>query len=184
MAAKSWVKTHRKQIITHALIVGGFLFFLLFLSGPLFARFEPRTTSTLQRISLPAETDNIFCHFDRVDSDEDYATIIGIAYIAGLNTDNIQTFVCLNSSSDSYAFDTFTIPRPDVTEYFADSGLNLDLSGFKAVIPLEIIKDGTYGVGILIKKGLIRAMVYTDMVVIKSEHGAEFQSYTASLEGT
>jgi hypothetical protein len=176
VAIENWLKTHRKQVIAHALIVGGFLFFLLFLSPPLFARFEPRTTSTLHNISLPAETHNVFCHYDRVASGEDYVTIIGFAFIQGLDTVDNQNFVCLKSDSYSYVFDTFVVPRPDVTEYFAGLNVNLDLSGFRAVIPLAKIKNGTYEVGILIEKGPSQAMLYTDMVVTKSEHGAEILS--------
>lgn len=103
-------------------------------------------------------------------------TIMGVAFIHGLSTEDNQSFVCLKSDSYSYVFDTFVVPRPDVTEYFADLGVNLDLSGFRAVIPIENIKDGSYEVGILVKKGFIKAMLYTDMVVTKSENGAEILS--------
>jgi len=177
-----WLRTHRKQIITHTLIVGGFLFFLLFLSEPLFVRFEPRVTSILQKTSLPPETGNIYYYFDRIGSDANTITIIGNAFIGGLNTENSHTFVCLKSYSYNYVFDTFIVPRPDVTEVFAYLDLNLDLSGFRAVIPLEEIKNGTYKVGVYIKKGRTKALQYTDMVVIKSEHGAELQLQTATLQ--
>ena len=36
----SWIKAHRKQVITHTLIIGAFVLFLLFLSEPLFDRLE------------------------------------------------------------------------------------------------------------------------------------------------
>lgn len=184
MSMGSWLRTRRKQIITHTLIVGGFLFFLLFLSEPLFVRFEPRDIdrSTLQEISLPPETGNICYYFNRVGSDANKIDIIGYAFIGGVNTKNNRIFVCLKSCSYSYVFDTFIVPRPDVTENFAYLDLNLDLAGYKAMIPLEKIENGTYKVGIYIKKGRMEALQYTDMVVIKSEHGVELPLWTATLQ--
>jgi len=182
MSMGSWLRTRRKQIITHTLIVGGFLFFLLFLAEPLFVRFEPRSSSTLQEISLPPETGNICYAFDRTDTGTEQIGIIGWAFIAGQNTENSHIFVCLKSCSNAYVFDTFVIPFPHVTENFAYLNLNLDLAGYKAMIPLEKIENGTYKVGIYIKKGRTKALQYTDMVVIKSEHGAELQLQTATLQ--
>ena len=40
MSMRSWFKAHRKQVITHTLIVSAFVLFLLFLSEPLFDRLE------------------------------------------------------------------------------------------------------------------------------------------------
>jgi len=54
--------------------------------------------------------------------------------------------------------------------------LGLEWAGFHAVIPKEEIEDGAYKIGIYVKKGDIEALKYTDIVVIKSEHGAELQS--------
>ena len=36
----SWIKAHRKQVITHTLIIGAFVLFLIFLSEPLFDGLE------------------------------------------------------------------------------------------------------------------------------------------------
>jgi len=162
--------------------VGGFLFFLLFLAEPLFVRFEPRSSSTLQEISLPPETGNICYAFYRTDTGTEQISIIGWAFIAGQNTENSHIFVCLKSCSNAYVFDTFVIPFPHVTENFAYLNLNLDLAGYKAVIPLEKIEDETYEVGIYIKKGRTEALRYTDMVVIKSERGVELPLWTATLQ--
>lgn len=183
MSMESWLRTRRKQIITHTLIVGGFLFFLFFLSEPLFVRFEPMsTTSTLQEITLPPETGNIYCNFDRVGSNGNTISIIGIAFIGGSNTKNSHIFVCLKSDSYNYVFDTFAVPRPDVTENFAYLNLNLDLAGYRAVIPLEEIEDGTYEVGIFIMKDDIEALRYSNMIVTKFGQVIEFPLWTSKPE--
>lgn len=140
--------------------------------------------STLQQISLPAETGNIWYNFDRVETDGKAIVIIGSAFVGGLNATNSHTFVCLKSCSNSYVFDTFVVPSPDVSENFAYLNLDLDLAGYRARIPLVKIKNGTYEVGILIKKNDIEALRYTDMIVTKSGHTVEFPLWTSRAQET
>jgi hypothetical protein len=176
MSTGSWLKTHKKQIITHTLIVGGFLFFLLFLSGPLFDKFEASEVglSNLQKISLPAETNE----------DEMYQEIWGIcrggsvelmgfAFMWGQSAEDSQFYIVLRSIYDTYVFDTFPFPMPDVTSRFAQLNLNLDNSGFYARVPIKKIENGTYRLGIYLKKGDIEALQYIDKIVVRSGSSAD-----------
>ena len=55
MSVRSWIKAHRKQVITHTLIIGAFVLFLIFLSEPLFDMLEGILgEDKLQLIQLPA----------------------------------------------------------------------------------------------------------------------------------
>jgi hypothetical protein len=184
MVTVSWLRTHRKQIIMHTSIIVGFVLFTIFVMVPLFDSLELSSTSILQKSSLPRATDNISYVFDRVENDktQETITIMGIAFIGGLNTTNSHTFVCLKSYSDNYVVDTDVVWRPDVTEDYAYLNLNLDLSGFRAVIPLRKIKDGTYKVGILITKDDIKALSYTYMIITKFGHTAEFPLWISKAQ--
>ena len=46
--------------------------------------------------------------------------------------------------------------------------MNLNYSGFMALIPARKITNGEYTVGIYIKKGDIEALIYTNKVVTRS----------------
>ena len=46
--------------------------------------------------------------------------------------------------------------------------MNLDYSGFVALIPARKIANGEYVIGIYIRKGDIEALIYADKAVIKS----------------
>jgi hypothetical protein len=54
----------------------------------------------------------------------------------------------LKSAESTYVFTTETVIRENVTEQFKELGLNLDYSGFSALIPTREIAIGEYTVGI------------------------------------
>ena len=188
MSMGSRLRTRRKQIITHTLIVGGFLFFLLFLAEPLFVRFEPGEVgmAKLHKITLLSETNDIHYEIDRITLGNKVG-IYGWAFIGGQSMEHSQTYVVLRSTNNTYVFDTFIWPRPDVTEAFGYLHLHLDLdhSGFVARISMHEIEDGTYRVGLYIKKGRLfwieaEALRYTrQLLIVKSGEAVE-QVYLAS----
>ena len=167
MPTGSWLRAHRKQVITHTLIVGAFLLFLLFLSEPLFDRLERVAgESRLYKTTLPAETNDI--RYDIGDISTDGHTTVeirGWAFIEGMDSDNSEIYIVLKSGNRTYIFDTMEQKRPDVTTHFKELGLNLDYSGFRALIPARKIANDAYTVGIYIKKGDIEALSYIDKVV-------------------
>ena len=166
MSMESWVKAHRKQVITHTLIVGAFLLFLLFLSEPLFDRLERVAgESRLYETSIPAATDNIQYWIDHLEATAHTLEINGWAFIEGHDSVNSEIYIVLKSGNRTYIFDTMEQKRPDVTTHFKELGLNLDYSGFRALIPLRKIASGEYTVGIYITKGDIEALQYTGRVV-------------------
>jgi len=167
MATRSWLRTHRKSVITHTLIVGAFLLFLLFLSEPLFDRLEQVVgESQLYETTLPAATNCTQYWIDHLKVAAQILNIDGWAFIEGHDSLNSEIYITLNSTYRTYVFTTETVIREGVTEHFKELGLNLDYSGFAALIPAREIAGGEYTVGIYIRKGDVEALQYTDRGVV------------------
>ena len=165
----SWFKAHRKQVITHTLIVAAFLLFLFFLAEPLFDRFEPVAgESRLYDTALPAATNNIECSIEQPQVMTEVIVVRGWAFIEDHDSVNSEIYVVLKSTERTYVFTTKTEIRKDITRRFEELGLNLDYSGFTALISARKIANGEYAVGIYIRKGDVEALEYTYKVVTKS----------------
>ena len=170
MSTGSWFKAHRKQVITHTSIIVGFVLFIIFVSGPLFDGLEAvQGESMLHDFPLPAETGGIRYCFDEFATDG--RTTVGVrgwAFIEGMDSENSETHIVLKSGSRTYIFDIMEQIRQGVTQHFEELNLNLDQSGFRALIPARKLANGEYAVGIYIAKGDIEALIYTNKTIRKS----------------
>lgn len=176
MSTGSWFKAHRKQVITHTSIVVGFVLLIIFVTGPLFDSLDAvKGESELYDFPLPTETGGIRYYFDEFATDG--RTTVGVrgwAFIEDVDSENSETYIVLKSISlfnvfsRTYIFSTMEQTRQGITEYFKELNLNLDHSGFRALIPARKISTGTYAVGIYIRKGDIEALIYTNKAIIKS----------------
>lgn len=174
-----WLRVHRKKVVVHSLILSGFLLYCIFGANPIFDRLEETRggASISYEIPLPSETRNILYAFGtlRYSSVIDTVDVRGWAFIKGQSAENSEIYVVLHSSNRTYVFDTFSFfPRRDVTEAFQTMNLNLDDSGFVALIPAKMIKQGEYTVGLYIRKGDITALQYTDRVIKKCGDTVQF----------
>ena len=168
MSTGSWFKSHRKQVITHTSVVVGFVLLLLFLSEPLFDRLEQVAgESRLYNTTLPAETNNIQYWVDQLQVTTNTLEITGWAFIKGHDSVNSEIYIVLKSADRTYVFTTETVIREGVTQHFEELGLNLDYSGFAALISAGKIANGEYTVGIHITKGDIEALQYTGRAITK-----------------
>jgi hypothetical protein len=126
---------------------------------------ETLRVSRQQQIALPAETRNIRFSIDSVQEmvreEREFVEIEGWAFIDGQGSEDSKIYLVMASNKNTYVFDTMLVKRSDVTAYFAESGLDLDNSGFIARIPKGDIESGTYELGIYIKKDNIQALQYT-----------------------
>ena len=167
MSMGSWLKAHRKQVITHTIIIVGFVLLTIFVAEPLFDRLERIPgEAQLHRLQLPAETNNIIYWIDGFSTDKYMGVdITGWAFIEGHDSVNSEIYIVLKSADRTYVFTTETVIREGVTRYFKELSLNLDYSGFAALIPARKIANDAYTVGIYIKKGDIEALSYIDKVV-------------------
>jgi len=170
MSTGSWFKAHRKQVITHTSIVVGFVLFIIFVSGPLFDSLDAvQGESRLYDFPLPAETGGITYYFDEFATDgRTTVEVMGWAFIDGMDSEGSEVYMVLKSTEQTYIFDTHVLKRPDVTKAFEELDLNLDYSGFTALIPAWRIADGDYALGIYIRKGDIEALQYTSKAITKS----------------
>jgi len=169
MSMESWFRAHRKQVITHTSIVVGFVLFIIFVSGPLFDRLESvQGESRLHDFPLPAETGGIKYFFDEFATDgRTTVEVRGWAFIESMDSENSEVYIVLKSGSRTYIFDIMEQTRQDVTRHFKELNLNLDYSGFTALIPARKIANGEYALGIYITKGDIEALQYTGRVITK-----------------
>lgn len=165
----SWLRVHIKTVTVHSLIVSGFLFYSFFLAAPILDRFEKVDgKAKLQNISLPVETNNILNNFGLVVRN-DVIEAEGWAFIEDESTENTKIYVVLKSGVRTYVFDTLPNKRTDVTTIYQELDLDLDDSGFIAIISPETLPGGEYILGIYIRKGEIEALQYTEKVIVKSK---------------
>ena len=95
--------------------------------------------------------------------------IKGWAFIEGHDSVNNEIYIVLKSADRTYIFGTETWMREGVTQHFKELDLNLDYSGFMALLPARKLADGEYTVGIYIRKGDMEALQYTNKAVTKSK---------------
>ncbi len=174
---RSWFNAHRKPLITHMSIIAGFVLVVIFVAEPLFDRLEAIPgEAQLHRFELPAATNGMRRAIDEFQTDgRTTVEVRGWAFIEGQDSENSEIFVALESADRTYVFDTMMRERTDVTRHFEELGLNLDHSGFSALIPTRRIADGEYTVGIYIRKDETEALQYTNRSLVKSRGTIELR---------
>jgi hypothetical protein len=170
MATRSWLRAHRRQLMTHTFIIVGFVLFTIFVPEPIFDRLESIPgESRLYHFSLPAETKDISFHVEHISAEGCISVDMrGWAFVNDHDSENTTVYVVLKSPGQTYIFDTEVEERLDVTRNFEELGLNLDYSGFTALIPGRKIANGEYAVGIYIAKDGIQALQYMNRTIRKS----------------
>ena len=142
MSMGSWLRTRRKRIITHTLIVAGFLFFLLFLSEPLFGRLEFGRIpgeAQLVEILVPAETGNIRYAFSS-NVTGTMVEFIGWAFIEGNCPENSTTYLVFKSDQAIYVFEATMREVGTLNQVLGIEEPDLTEAGFLATIPAEEMK--------------------------------------------
>jgi len=170
-----WLRGHWKPLLAHSLILSGFLFYCVFLSSPLFDRFEAIDgEARSQDVSLPTESGSMTYCIDVLLVDTHIAEIRGWAFIDGQSSENSQTSVVLKSDQRCYVFDAMTLLRMDVSAAYSSLNLNLDWSGLVCNVPMRRVKNGEYLLGIYVKNGDVEAFRCTDRVLVKSESAVQW----------
>jgi hypothetical protein len=175
MSIGSWLRTRKKQIITHTLIVAGFLFFLLFLSEPLFSRFEfGRIPGEAQLVDIlvPAETGNIRYWFES-NVTGTMVEFMGWAFIEGGCPENSTTYLVFKSDHEIYVFEATMQEVGTLNQVLGIEKPDLTKAGFLATIDAVRMKNGTYTIGIYIRKGKTEALQYTDKVLTRTNEVVE-----------
>jgi hypothetical protein len=189
MSIGSWLRTHRKKIITHTAIIAGFVLFTIFVMVPLFDGLDRIPgEAQLHRLQLPAETTNMRYEIDDIFTDgQSGVEIRGWAFVDGQDSQNRELYVVLKSAHRTYVFDTKVELSPSALQIGGGLILNADYSGFRTLIPIREISNGEYIVGFYIRfylrNRVIEALYYTDRVVIKSQDSVTPALLTSKLVG-
>ncbi len=163
------------KILRHILVLVGMWLLARHLLVPFLERLEKIPgESAIHAVRLPAAALNIRYWIDQLETDGETALELkGWAFLPGEGAVGQETYVVLESRDETYVFDTMRWPRRDITDYFQETGLNLDSSGFWAILPLREIRSGKYRVGIHVRKGEARELVYADRLIVKSRGRVE-----------
>jgi hypothetical protein len=187
MSIGSWLRTHRKKIITHTAIIAGFVLFTIFVMVPLFDRLDRIPgEAQLHRLQLPAETTNMRYEIDDINTDgHSVVGIRGWAFVDGQDSQDRELYIVLKSAHRTYVFDTTGELRPDLIQNGEGLVLNADYSGFRTLIPTRKIGNGEYIVGFYsrfyLRSRVIEGFYYTDRVVIKSQDSVTPALLTSKL---
>lgn len=110
-------------------------------------------------------SDKIKCSVDLVknntETNEKTIEISGFAFVKGVNNSNSKIFILLKSGDREIAFDTAFIKRPDVTKAFGGD-FNINNCGFHAFIPMDLLEENDYKIGIIIENEGNSFVQYTD----------------------
>jgi len=172
-----WLEAHWKPMTSHSIILCAFVLFCIFLSGPIFEKFEVVDGECgMQNISLPDETGGVYYHIDRLLVGAHVTEVCGVAFVDGQSSEDSEIYLVLKSDDKCYVLDTMTQMRPDMTSAFTDLNLELDRSGFVCNIPSRKISSGQYVLGIYVKKSDTEALQYTDSVLLRTKTGLELEA--------
>jgi len=157
-----WIRKHRKQLLVHGLVVVCFILFLIFASNSLFERTQViRSESRLVDISLPEESIGLKCNIDSIMSNYHLTTIDGWAFIDGQSAKDNKTYLVLKRYNHVLAFETYPRKREDVRKYFSNLNLDLEFSGFVAILPENKLDMIGYSLGVYIQNRNSNALTFT-----------------------
>ena len=121
--------------------------------------------SSKVNITFKAPTAEIKYNLETVNLLGNNLNINGWAFLQGMNTDMIKSFVLLKKNDAISVFPNGVMERKDVTDFFKETRLNLDSAGFATQIATEKMEKGHYQVGLYIEKGNHAGLVYSNKFV-------------------
>ncbi len=113
-------------------------------------------------------TNKIKCDVELIKNSIETKTveISGFAFIQGVNNLNSKVFIALKSDDKELVFDTACIKRPDVTKVFGDD-INIGDCGFQTFIPIKLLQNNNYKIGIIIEAEGESYLQYTNNIFSK-----------------
>lgn len=95
-----------------------------------------------------------------------WLSVAGWSFIGGEEPKGNQISIILKSEINQYIFSTISQNRPDVAAAYGDQ--NLVSVGFTSRIPIDLVQDGEYKIGVCISKGDLIKLRYTNVTLVKS----------------
>ena len=175
MSMGSWIKAHRKQVITHSSVIAAFVLLTVFVFEPLIDGLERIPgEAKLQQIQLPAETNNIRYGIGSISTEGHTAVEIkGWAFVGGQDSKDRELYIVLKSAQQTYVFDSQAMLKAPLIRQFKELCVNVEYSAFTTIIPARKISNGEYTVGIYIRGGDIEALQYINKEIVKSKDVVE-----------
>jgi len=120
-----------------------------------------------RKVVIPIQPANakIKYYFEQCAVANNVFTLSGWGFIEGQNTDDMQQYVMLKKEKNTVVYTLVPQERKGVTTFFKDLGLNLDHSGFAAVIDGARIEPGKYEILLYFVKGDQVGLTYTNQFV-------------------
>jgi len=120
-------------------------------------------------ITLKKSTTEVACCFDQVEVKDSVIMLTGWGFLKGLDDKILKTYILLRQEEKVLIFSVIPRERKDVTRAFSQYQLRLDSTGFRARIPVALLKRGSYRVGLYLVKGQDRGVFYTVKTVTVGE---------------
>lgn len=126
------------------------------------------------QVSLPEAGNNIIGNVDFIQASGKYLEVSGWACINGANSNNLKPYIVLKSKQHTFAYQADKVIRRDVTAII-NNGINLDSSGYRALILKDNLPKNDYSIGIyLTKDDSLEAFSLTDKTLIEPIHTDPF----------
>ena len=169
----------------HVIIWAGMLLYLVF-AHDLYVHFFLRNGKPIIiNAELPAETDQINANIElfkpTIYNGQFYYVLTGWAFSTtdpAMHPEDYERQVVLISDEMNYYFPIETYSRPDVQKYFQSLGMELTNAGFHCQIYQDVIRPGTYQVGIVFYNHENESTYYakTDKYLIRTPNQFQISS--------
>lgn len=103
-------------------------------------------TDNTAPITIQAGNGKIKFYFDQFEATAEKIQMRGWAFLEGMSTDSLKTYIVLKKGGTSTAFSAVPYERKDVTDHFKEMKLNLDNCGFSCLIDARTLASGKYEV--------------------------------------
>ena len=97
---------------------------------------------------------------DNISQDRDYLRINGWVFIEGQSSRGQEVYIVLQSNHDQFVFDSSVNCRSDIVKHF--SRIDLDESGFIAIIRKSDMGKGVFRIGLYVKRDGNYGLVFLD----------------------
>lgn len=121
---------------------------------------EKLSLSNRHPIELPGEKENVVFDIDNISQDRDYLRINGWVFIEGQSSRGQEVYIVLQSNHDQFVFDSSVNCRSDIVKHF--SRIDLDESGFIAIIRKSDMGKGVFRIGLYVKRDGNYGLVFLD----------------------
>jgi hypothetical protein len=171
-----------KKVWFHILVWALMLAYMI-VAPDLYVRFVLNNGKPIQfSEELPAVTDQISFSVDILDpivlDRQDLYDLWGWAFLQGEpEQSQYERFIVLQSDTNIYFFPTQSSERPDVQEAFPDLTINVLNSGFSTFISKDVVRLGSYQIGIVFRHQSSNAIYYvvTNKMIVRTANQLQLE---------